>query len=124
MLELLASDVDELEILSRRLRFEGALLESEARELRARHEKNWDRMKEKVLAKREVLQSKLKVVELERQRAEINNEIRWAKQDLESQLKDRRQKAVETMDKLTRKRQKLELQLKEARKLVPKTDDE
>ncbi len=118
--ELFGSDVYRLEIKLRLLAAERAVLQSEVNELLARQEKRWDAAKQVILKQQKLARQQVIIARLEEKLSEILDELRWAKNDLESGVESRRRKAKESLDRFTKEQETLGEEIAEARASLKK----
>lgn len=116
--EMFENDRYKAEVMRRLLEAERSLLESEVDELRARSEKTWETVKPKVAARQKVARQEVAIARLERKLADILYELRWEKNDLESRVEERRARAEEALEKLTREKKAVEAEIAAARAVL------
>ncbi len=122
--ELFESDVFRLEVRLRMLTAERAVLESEVEELLALAENRWDAAKQAILKRQAIARQQVVIARLEEKLTEALDELRWAKNDLESRVEERRRKAKEALLEFTKEKETLEAELAAARAHLKKLQDE
>jgi hypothetical protein len=103
---------------------ERAVLESEADELLALGENRWDAAKQAIQKRQAIARQQVAIARLEEKLTEALDELRWAKNDLESRVEDRRRKAKESLLEFTKEKETLEAEIAAARAVLKRLTDE
>jgi hypothetical protein len=115
VVRLLDEDKLRHEVAGRRLRAERDLVETQIEELRAIRSGNWESRRQAVLATRERVQALIRLAKLEEERLETLEDIRWAENDVTSDIPERKQGAQKELEEARRKKAELEEQIDKLR---------
>ncbi len=118
--ELFGSDLYRLEVRLHLFAAERAVLESEVDELLARLEKRWGAAKQVVLTQQKMARQQVIIARLEVKLSETLDELRWARNDLDSGVESRRRKAKESLLRFTTEKETLGEEIAEARASLKK----